>query len=744
MDTWFFVAGWTTLLALTLPVLLFAAGAATLSPSSSSSLSLPGAESTLRDVRETGMDPVTLATVVPVGSDLEEIEFDRTRDVVYVADRLRDEIISLSLVSLQVDRTISVGNEPVALALSPSGQTLYVGHAGDLSIYAIDLDRWEVERIMSTGFLTWDLVATAEDELVATTHDPVFPGENPYVVDAINGAVRQRLNPGESLHMDAILAQSPDRDRVYLAPTMSSFSVYTFQRGADKAWAFLWKSDFGSGAPAASDIAVSPDGRWLYASMGARAVGISTDFASSGPVGGSTPSATIALAPTGQFVVTSGRDNGIFVFDVSAAADPGTFAGFPDEPVRSLNATDRVWRLRVSPDGSRLVLLVGISGDARQDVEVMPVGDIGFVKELQPTGLTNLTSPTIRARVVAFRSLSGLSGRIVLDGTVLAAEFDGLSGLISANAGVLGDGPHSVVASAVRGGADFSRVVWSFTIDTIPPEIFLDAIPPVVAARTVIVSGTVTDANPWLVTIGDRSQLIEPDGRFAVPVQLEVGLNALRVVATDRAGNAAEVSLQLELRLPEVWLVHDPGHFRIRILDGWVGERDVAIGNETVDAVLTRATTGATVLIDSETRFLDGDGAEARAILNGLIADVPASVEVNILEPTETWTLDGHPAARAVIALSVIGSPQIIEIVAVVLGPEWDRVWVVVAATTVGTWYQERTELEAAIAEFDVTSRSPIPPFFSSVTSWIALAAVAVTALAVFFVVQLDRKQRRP
>src|SRR5439155_18962780 len=102
---------------------------------------------------------------------------------------------------------------PTALAIRPSGDTLYVGHGSNRSIMAINLNSLAVVRTFETTFLTWEMIAPDDMNLVATTHDDQWSGEYPYVLNSSNGGVVQRLCWSQlacnKFYQDTIVSASP-------------------------------------------------------------------------------------------------------------------------------------------------------------------------------------------------------------------------------------------------------------------------------------------------------------------------------------------------------------------------------------------------------------------------------------------------------------------------------------------------------------------------------------------------------
>ncbi len=688
--------------------------------------------------------PPGVAAFIGVGSDLEDILMDPSQPLAYVADRQGDQILVISLATTTIQQRIAVGNEPVALALSPSGMSLYVGHAGEMSIAVIDTATLTMVKTLTTTFLTWDLIVPTEDTLIATTHDIGYTGQYPYVLRATDGVVLQRLNPGELVYMDFLATLTPDRRRAYLVTSaLAPFTLYKFDVATNGTWIFAGKGpDFGSGSPAARDIVASPDGRWLYFGMWSGSVQrIATDRNASGPVGMYATASTVDVSPTSQFIAMSAGDAQVHLFDVSGGIDVTGF-WIPVEPIMNVSATDRVWRLRVSPSGDKILMVIGVMGDGWQDLEILDLADPTYVVPISPVDYTNETQPDLTARVVTFRSLADLVPSIELDGTPLAASMEPSTGFVRGNVnGPQTEAPHGVLVEARRLGDRVAASNWTFTIDATPPSLALDLVPAVVETDSVTISGRITDANlkfGWIITPPSGPFYVQfPGPEFNESVPLVRGSNLFEVGAIDRAQNRVTLTVAVEFRPSIEWFVHPAGHFRIRIPWPWAAEGNVTIGGQRFDVLLSRSDPIGTITVTSVPGQLNGTTAEARALLQAIIADFPPEVSVDPLEPVTERTLDGHPAARVLLAENIVGSPQIIEILIVVVGAEWDRYWILSAATYVSPFFDLnlREELEAGLETFDVFQPEPatLPPsgvaeFLAQNQVWLLTGALLATA----------------
>jgi hypothetical protein len=95
--------------------------------------------------------------------------------------------------------------------------------------------------------------------------------------------------------------------------------------------------------------------------------------------------------------------------------------------------------------------------------------------------------------------------------------------------------------------------------DAVAPLLTLEPTPPTVEAETLVLKGTVQDASPVVVHVGDLSVTVEPaDGPapFSIPVPLALSANRVQVLAEDAHGNAAREERVVVRRRPWVsgWL----------------------------------------------------------------------------------------------------------------------------------------------------------------------------------------------
>lgn len=120
----------------------------------------------------------------------------------------------------------------------------------------------------------------------------------------------------------------------------------------------------------------------------------------------------------------------------------------------------------------------------------------------------------------------------------------------------LRDGPHFATFDVVDNQSESASLSWTFTVDTLPPILFVTApVYPIVPTTGILVEGTAVLADATLFAGAapiNVSATVLPlgvgfwtypaaNGSFTIPVPLTEGLNTIFVNATDRLGNFATV-----------------------------------------------------------------------------------------------------------------------------------------------------------------------------------------------------------
>jgi DNA-binding beta-propeller fold protein YncE len=103
------------------------------------------------------MSAASFGTVIPVRGHVSDIALDTARGVLYAANFTANRIEVLSLSSRSLQSPINVALQPSAVAVSPNGRFLVVGHYGVgntspvTALTVIDLDSGGKQRTISLG-----------------------------------------------------------------------------------------------------------------------------------------------------------------------------------------------------------------------------------------------------------------------------------------------------------------------------------------------------------------------------------------------------------------------------------------------------------------------------------------------------------------------------------------------------------------------------------------------------------------
>lgn len=673
-----------------------------------------------------GDPPELRSTVLPVGADLSDVIVDPVRPRAYVADRTYDRVLVVDLDTATIALAMSVGREPVALAIDPAGETLYVAHAADQLLVAVDLSTVPIYRTVPTTFFASDLVSPTADTLVVTVRDDTGAGASPYLLNSSDGTVLQALpggpNPGTLVYGKTDIVLSPDRMSLFIASHWDG-SLRRYGRLANDTWAW-GTSAFLPGTP--RDLAVSPDGNRLYVaevvSSGGEGLVIYTTggLSYAGVIGNDR--CVQAVDVFGTYVVASHCDTRVVGWNAAGVSTGG------------VDASDLIEYMRISPDGRTFVVAAG-SGSS-QNIELLETTEIW---SFGPSGFTRNPRPEFsgQLRPLVF-PLAEVTATIEVDQTPIPVTYDGGTGFVRGTPSAdLADGDHTVSVLAWWSGTVVATSTWPLTVDANPPALTLDPVPPQVDVPTVTISGEAID--PFLagVNVSGVPVPVDGNGRFSTVVPLPIpGPYTIPVVATDAAGNVASEDATVEFAPPEVWFLHPAKHFRIRVPYGWTAEGNTTVGGASVDVLLEGA--GRSVFVAGEPASGQGTSAEAYGLAQATLDDLSALPNFRIVEPLTNLTINGHPAARAALRTMPEGI-EIHQILVVVVSGEWRFAWAIVATMAASDLPDAGVIADATIQSFHV-----LPGGLSPVLSVIGVGAIlAVIAIAVAALVLLVRRRRR-
>ncbi len=131
----------------------------------------------------------------------------------------------------------------------------------------------------------------------------------------------------------------------------------------------------------------------------------------------------------------------------------------------------------------------------------------------------------------------------------------------SLTAFVVGNQVNQVRVEAVDPSGNVAEIVGQTISDTAGPVISLQELPTLTAENTIELQGTLSEPAEYEVFLNERSLNSGEGTEFQVTVRLEEGLNTIKVVATDAAGQQgeAEVTITADTKAPEVSITIERG-----------------------------------------------------------------------------------------------------------------------------------------------------------------------------------------
>ncbi|MCC5794656.1 MAG: hypothetical protein JJT85_07960 [Chromatiales bacterium] len=207
-------------------------------------------------------DPVA-GRLVPLGAPGGDIVADPARGRFYVTVPERNELLVLSMNSLQVIERRPIAGQPQRMRRGQDGRTLYItAHAGG-AVIALDLESGAEQRFVISPELgtaaTWDVLEYAPGRLLVTGSSSSFN----YVVDldTVDGSAR-RVADSVIARNEPELAQHPGDPYVYLREWrgLSQIRRLDTSQGAIPVTA---TAGIGRAADTAGRLVMTPDGTRL-------------------------------------------------------------------------------------------------------------------------------------------------------------------------------------------------------------------------------------------------------------------------------------------------------------------------------------------------------------------------------------------------------------------------------------------------------------------------------------------------
>lgn len=235
---------------------------------------------------------------------------DPARAMLYGVDAARGLVVGIDATTLQPVGSILVGSTPTDLAISSSGDALYVGHLETLGMARIDLATFTFDRFVVVPRVPYELEPLSSGRIAIIDEDQ---WTTPAIVDSVTGAVLASLSWGA---YEGALAATADGNTLFVAESSLSGSNMTRYTVATDAFTSVGKTtyDSGYGFPyPARRVAVVPDGSAVYYA------GFLIDGSNLAWLKYAQPDAIVSITPGGTLATSSTK-----VYRVSDGALLGT------------------------------------------------------------------------------------------------------------------------------------------------------------------------------------------------------------------------------------------------------------------------------------------------------------------------------------------------------------------------------------------------------------------------------------
>ena len=223
------------------------------------------------------------AAEITVGRQPNDVTFSPDGTLAYVSARLTDSVEVIDVAARRVVDRIAVGDEPHGLVTDQSGRWLYVLNSGADRISVVDTQRRKEVKRLAAGRLPWSLAISPNGRHVKATNSlPQFdpfrtpPRSEVTVIDTDAGTVADRpladganLCQGIAYHPSGEFALMTLMRHKNLVPMTRLVRGWTITNGLGIIWDDgridqVLLDEPNRYFPDATDVAISPDGRWAY------------------------------------------------------------------------------------------------------------------------------------------------------------------------------------------------------------------------------------------------------------------------------------------------------------------------------------------------------------------------------------------------------------------------------------------------------------------------------------------------
>jgi DNA-binding beta-propeller fold protein YncE len=197
---------------------------------------------------------------LPVGTKAERILYDSSRSCVYITDSNNNCVLVFSPAEQEILATIPVGEMPIDLAMTPSGDYLYVANSGEPTISEIDLDTATETRRFVLPWLGYDGTTPYSISMVSNTE--AFVGGDPpglasggpiFQLDFENLILTARDDIGSGARPEFRTSDDLATTMILVEPGASPSKFVRYDNTADE----FVSSSYNN---IECDVAISPDG----------------------------------------------------------------------------------------------------------------------------------------------------------------------------------------------------------------------------------------------------------------------------------------------------------------------------------------------------------------------------------------------------------------------------------------------------------------------------------------------------
>jgi len=315
----------------------------------------------------------------------------------------------------------------------------------------------------------------------------------------------------------------------------------------------------------------------------------------------------------------AGTDYWTATFDISTVID-GNYT------IR-VNATDDS-----TNEGTQTVVDIGVDTTPPMVSDLTPA-DSSYVTTATPTisaTLSDVTSGINIASVV----IKVDTVDVTLDATVTETS-------VSYTPAALSQGSHSVTVDVNdNAGNSATQASWSFTVDTVYPEITINPVTTPTSVDTQTITGTYTEANLATIVVDGVNATIT-DGSWSATVSLSEGSNTITATATDQVDHTATATdtIVLDTAAPTISVLTpadgDYVDTATPLISATISDADPSSGIDEASIVMTVDGLSVTHAYDAVTGVVSYIPAE---LLDG-IRPVTVTVSDNAGNPaTASWS----------------------------------------------------------------------------------------------------------